>query len=87
MKRNTILIIGFVILLLFLAVSTNQIREYFSTSLNTTALAIQQATLGEKLNSTLIPLPNNKKGILVHERELYGYSGQTPITITTTESI
>jgi hypothetical protein len=85
MKRNTILIIVFVILLLFLSVWTNQIRELFTTSASSrTALAIQQGILQEKLNSTLIPLPNNKKGILVHERELFGYSGQTPITITTT---
>jgi hypothetical protein len=35
----------------------------------------------------LTELPNNQKGILVHERLLYGYPGQTPIQVKDTEKL
>jgi hypothetical protein len=42
---------------------------------------------GLAVPTLLTDLPNNKKGILVHERMLYGYPGQTPIQVKETEKL
>ena len=42
---------------------------------------------GLAVPTLLTELPNNQKGILVHERLLYGYPGQTPIQVKDTEKL
>ena len=46
-----------------------------------------QTSPGLAVPSLLTELPNNQKGILVHERLLYGYPGQNPIQVTDTEKL
>jgi hypothetical protein len=46
-----------------------------------------QTRPGLTFRTVLTELPNNQKGILVHERLLYGYPGQNPIQVKDTEKL
>ena len=52
-----------------------------------TQSTIIKSSPGLSARTLLTELPNNQKGILVHERLLYGYPGQTPIQVKETEKL
>jgi hypothetical protein len=87
--QKIILIVIFLIVLLTIGVGTSSIREYFNTDftledkakLEATSALIKQLSEAPPQPSGMITLPGNRKGVLIHERDLYGLPGQNPVRL------